>query len=396
MVTLSRRVRAFLIGLFSVFLVQAQESAGERPQDVWTGVQRIVAVGGVSGDYKHFEKLLRSARLIDKKGNWSGGKTHLVQTGDVLGRGPDSRKVMELLMKLEEQAGEAGGYVHALIGNHEAMNLYGDLRYVSPDEFKAFRDENSKMVRNRLYQEALAEWRRKESESENPALEDRAGTLAKRRLLAFEKKWNAERPLGYFEYRVAFGPNGRYTNWILGHNALIRINDTLFMHGGISPKYASKSMGEINETIREELKDVEKVLGGLAADREGPLWYRGLARGEETSLQSHVAALLRQHQVKRIVEGHTHMPGTIVPRFDGSVLAIDAELSRGRLGCLLTESGKVYAMHGTRKLEIPTDSGEDLLRYFRRVATLLRPTSRRLQNMIEELEETLVPSQNGD
>ena len=82
--------------------------------------------------------MLASAGLIDGNGNWTGGKTHLVQTGDVVDRGPDSRAVMDLLMKLEKQAAAAGGAVHALIGNHEAMDVYGDLRYVSPGEFASY------------------------------------------------------------------------------------------------------------------------------------------------------------------------------------------------------------------------------------------------------------------
>ena len=50
-------------------------------------------------------------------------------------------------MKLEKQAQEAGGRVHCLLGNHEAMDIYGDLRYISPGEYAAFRDENSEKIR---------------------------------------------------------------------------------------------------------------------------------------------------------------------------------------------------------------------------------------------------------
>jgi hypothetical protein len=112
-------------------------------QDTWTGVDRVVAVGDVHGDYDAFVAILRAAEVIDSKGRWSGAKTHLVQTGDVLDRGADSRKAMDLLMSLEKQAAKAGGRVHALIGNHEAMNMYGDLRYADPGEFAAFKTADS-------------------------------------------------------------------------------------------------------------------------------------------------------------------------------------------------------------------------------------------------------------
>src|SRR5262245_10688082 len=97
-------------------------------QSEFSGVERVVAVGDVHGDYAGFVWVLRAAGIIDAKERWIGGKAHLVQTGDVVDRGGDSRKAMDLLMSLEKQAAKAGGRVHALIGNHEAMNLYGDLR----------------------------------------------------------------------------------------------------------------------------------------------------------------------------------------------------------------------------------------------------------------------------
>lgn len=149
---LRRRPFATPSRLILLVLLQAQLWAAA-DEDVWTGVERVVAVGDVHGDCDQLVSLLRSAELLDAQGNWSGGGTHLVQTGDLLDRGPDSRKAMDLLMKLEEQARSAGGRVHVLIGNHEAMNVYGDLRYVSPGEYAAFRDADSEKAREALYAE---------------------------------------------------------------------------------------------------------------------------------------------------------------------------------------------------------------------------------------------------
>lgn len=109
----------------------------------WNGVKRVVAVGDVHGAYENFVEVLEGAGLIDARLQWIGGRAHLVQTGDVLDRGPDSRKVMDLLMELEVQAEKAGGRVHALIGNHEAMNVAGFLDYVSPREFHSYTDPRS-------------------------------------------------------------------------------------------------------------------------------------------------------------------------------------------------------------------------------------------------------------
>ena len=85
-------------------------------QDSWEAVDRVVAVGDVHGDHEQFVTVLRDAGLVDARLDWVGGGTHLVQTGDRLDRGAESRKVMDLLMRLEKQAKKAGGRVRAWSG----------------------------------------------------------------------------------------------------------------------------------------------------------------------------------------------------------------------------------------------------------------------------------------
>ena len=84
--------------------------------------------------------------MVDANLNWSGGNTHLVSLGDLIDSGPGSRKVVELLMKLEGQAEQAGGAVHLVLGNHEVMVMTGDLRYVSPEEFAAFAPDETRLT----------------------------------------------------------------------------------------------------------------------------------------------------------------------------------------------------------------------------------------------------------
>jgi Calcineurin-like phosphoesterase. len=349
-----------------------------RAQDVWSGVERIVAVGDVHGDLNQFHTLLREAGVIDQRDRWSGGRTHLVQVGDVPDRGPDTRKIMDLLMRLESQARKAGGNVHALIGNHEAMNLYGDLRYVTSEEFDAFRTGASEQVREAFFEQHVEELKRNPPAQGLPEFD-----------AAYRKKWNHEHPLGYFEHRLNFGPNGRYGRWIRGHNAVVKINDTLFLHGGISPKYAAMSAEQINAAVRAELSDFAKLEGGLTLDQEGPLWYRGLAQEDEAALAPHVEALLRSHKAQRIVVGHTPTPGAVLPRFQGRVVAIDVGLSKAygaRRACLILEQGRPYALHRGKKLPLPADSGAGLLAYLREAAALDPPPSP-LGALLKRMEE---------
>src|SRR6188768_2119025 len=105
--------------------------------------ERIVAVGDIHGGYDRFVAVLRAAGVINNRDRWSGGRTVFVQTGDVVDRGPDSRRALDLLRRLERDAERDGGRVYALLGNHEVMRMVGDWRYVSEREYAAFRTIDS-------------------------------------------------------------------------------------------------------------------------------------------------------------------------------------------------------------------------------------------------------------
>ncbi len=326
-------------------------------QDTFTGVKRIVAVGDVHGGYDEFVTILRAAGMIDGSDQWTGGATHLVQTGDLLDRGARSRKVMDLLIALEPQAKKAKGRVHALLGNHEAMNIYGDLRYVSAGEYDSYKGSDSADLRDRAYAKMADP-----AQKANPA---------------YRNKWLEEHPLGWVEHRQAFSPSGQYGKVLREKNALVKINDTLFLHGGISQKYAATSIGDLNKRIRAELKDFALLEGGTAMDEQGPFWYRGLASDPEEPLSALVDSVLTSFGVTRIVLGHTPTAGAVVPRFGGRVVLIDVGLSKGYNGspaCLLIEDGVAFALHRGMKLALPAGK-TDPLGYLREAAKLDPPGS---------------------
>jgi hypothetical protein len=151
---------------------------------------------------------------------------------------------------------------------------------------------------------------------------------------------------------------------------VIRINDVLFLHGGISPKHARKTRREFNATVRRELAEPERLLPGLATDTQGPLWYRGLAEGESSEIESHLRGALRFHGVRRIVIGHTVTRTAILPRFEGRVVNIDLGLSRfyGRPpACLVMEAASVYVIHRGTKISLPGSGKDELADYLKAV-----------------------------
>jgi hypothetical protein len=296
-------------------------------QDSFKDVQRIVAVGDIHGDYDQLVNVLRSAELIDKSNHWVGGKTHLVQTGDILDRGTDGKKVMDLLMELEPQAKKAGGRIHSLIGNHEAMNVYGDFRYVMPEEFETY--------------------------------------------ITGKIKASPGHPLGYSDRKKAFDVDGVYGKWIRQKNAVLKINDILFLHAGISPKYEKTGVSTINTEIREELNNFEKLQGGMAQDPDGPLWYRGLAQTPESALGPQVDPALKSYGVQHIVIGHSIQPA-ILPRAGGKVITIDVGMSKvlgGAPAALVVEDGKFFVLHRGTRLELPLDGG-DVVAYLKAASAL--------------------------
>ena len=368
--------------------------------------ERIVAVGDVHGDWDSLVAILQRADLIDSRHRWTGGKATLVQTGDFLDRGANVREVMDLLMALEKRAPKAGGQVVVLLGNHEVMNLYGDLRYVTAETYARFGDKNSEKRRQAAYRNyAQLLTARAEALQQTPTV------LSPQK----EQEWKQARPLGFIEHREAFSPEGKYGRWLRERPALVRLGDTIFLHGGISPQLGPGTLEQINDRIRQEIRAfdayrkylVEKNLilpfstleemtraammevearrarpteqdtregqgatpvekenehvrllenflrhpEWLSVHSEGPLWYRGFAETREEEGAASVASLLRTHGAAHFVVGHTFQrSGRIQARLSGRVFLIDTGmLTRyypgGRAAALEIQDGKFTAIY---------------------------------------------------
>ncbi len=369
--------------------------------------QRVVAVGDVHGDFDALVRILRAAGVINESLQWSGGSTVLVQTGDVLDRGPKSRQVMDLLMALEKQAPKSGGRVMALLGNHEVMNLMGDLRYVSPEEYAAFTDAKSEERRRSGFRE-YSEWR-KSRDGMAPA-----GP-------GFEQEWMQSHPPGFFEHRQAFSALGKYGRWLRERAAVARVGGTVFLHGGIHPKLAGVGVEQMNKNIREELRVFDSYITQLIQQKlvhssftlyqtaaavkseldrrkaavaareaeaaakgktykppledqrhmkwledflsygqwysvhpDGPLWFRGFADWPEAE-DAKVRSVLQQMGAEHAVVGHTPQPDRSVrSRFGGKVFLIDTGMlstyyKGGQASALEISGGKFTAIYHDRR-----------------------------------------------
>ena len=329
--------RPFAILFVAVFVALTPPPLPAASNCEWDGIERIVAIGDVHGAYDRFVEILKVTGIIDNELRWAGGRTHVVQTGDILDRGDDSRKAMDLLRRLERPAQSAGGSLHALLGNHEVARMLGDLRYVAPGEYAAFVTSKSDSTRD-AYLKTLTGGR---------------DELIK------------QMPLGFVEMRQAFGRDGDYGRWLRQLPVAAKINGFMFLHGGISPAVAPLGCAEINDQVRRELtNDLEKTranpLVSLAARADGPLWYRGLAQEPDT-FAPQVTEILAKAHARAIVVGHTVTPTSrITTRFDGHVIEIDtgmqpAYIPNGRASALEIRGGEATAIYVDRRdpVELP-------------------------------------------
>jgi hypothetical protein len=229
---------------------------------------RIVVLGDVHGDTDRARDALKLAQLIDENDNWIGKDTILVQLGDLTDRGDDSRGSIALFRKLQQDAPKSGGQVVVLIGNHEAMNMQGDWRYVSSGDIAIY---GGKEARKAAYQDT--------------------------------------------------GEDGKYIKTL---PSVVKLGDTVFVHGGILPTWANKGIDTINEEIHATLQP-----GKMTTDPNHPLWYRGFVQGNAQQECALLDESLKALGARRMVVGHTRTDGgQIRVRCSGALIAADVSLSR--------------------------------------------------------------------
>lgn len=338
---------------------------------------RIVVVGDIHGDYDNFVEILREVRLTDPMDSWIGGTDQLVQLGDAPDRGPDTLKIIRFLKALSEQAAEAGGQVHALIGNHESMNMQGDLRYVHPGEYQAFVDSESKARRDRFFAMTVEQIKWSKPQRKWPEFD-----------AAYRADWDTQYPLGYLEHRAAWAPTGELGQWVLGNSAVVMLNTTLFLHGGLNIKAPFKPVSEINTRVRTELAAPDNLSDRALVNRaDGPLWYRGLATMAETKKnQTAVERMLAFYGAERMVVGHTPILGTLLPRFNGRVVLADVGLSDhygGAIAALVLEDGSAWLYQKGQRIELPT-SVDERMQYLLKVKPLV-PRPQRIDGYLKTL-----------
>jgi len=263
-------------------------SYGDEQPYILPPVNRIIVIGDLHGDLDITLRSLRIAKLIDKNNNWIGGNTVVVQNGDQVDRCryngiPCSDKlatpndegnditILELFTKLHKQAQLQGGAVYSLLGNHELMNVDGDLRYVSHLGLKQF---NNSIVNGNLIKD---------------------GETARKML---------------------FSPGNKYADFLAcTRQVVLIIGKNIFIHGGILPKiilkYSVKSINQLMTLyLLGRIKQKDKLYKDIFHSQDfSPLWSRlqsmMVINNNDNSCNEMLTPLQYIYNVNNIYVGHT-------------------------------------------------------------------------------------------
>jgi hypothetical protein len=181
-----------------------------------------------------------------------------------------------------------------------------------------------------------------------------------------------------------------------------KVDDSIFLHGGINPALGLKSVDQLNSAAKAEIQafdtitryminkelalpfytleefahaadeEVQKtkatteearthiqILRGLleagnwlTLHNEGPLWFRGYHSWPAAEGEPRLQELLQTFGVKRVVVSHTPQAnGQIRQRFGGKVFLIDTGMIAGRPSALEISGGRIGALYMDRQTD---------------------------------------------
>lgn len=297
---------------------------------------RIIAIGDLHGDLDLTLRCLKLAKVIDNKGNWIGGKTIVVQTGDKVdgcrpipgvnscGNGSrrnissetsmtnsssstnntassqrpdlndseeynadDDIKILELFYDLHKKAKPHGGAVYSLLGNHELMNVEGNLKYVSKKALEQFADYNDGKIN---FKEAYS--------------------------------YLSPKDRGVVARRYAFSPGNKWAKFLACTNiGCMIIGSFLFVHAGIVPQFiadlnikTNKDLTKINHLVRLWLLDLikkDQIHKIVAGESSSLFWERVLGNlpsnlpDTDNRCKQYLDPVLKLFNIGNMVIGHT-------------------------------------------------------------------------------------------
>jgi len=253
---------------------------------------KIAALSDIHGQLDLAIEIFKNNKIIDENLNWSYGNGHLVIVGDLFDRGDKVTELLWFVYNLEKQAEKQGGKVHVLLGNHEYMVLLKDLRYI-------------------------------------------------------HKKYRLTTQVFRKTYDNLFNNSTLLGKWLRSKATIIKINDKVFVHGGISENFIKKNpdLDETNNFMRQSLLRQPAIVNNDSTlykyfDNDGPIWYRGYFL--DSLKNRSIKSVLRSLKAKHVVVGHTSQK-RIEALFKCKIIGVDSSIKYGKYGeILLIENDEFF------------------------------------------------------
>lgn len=272
-------------------------------KSVFKGVQKIAALSDIHGQYDLAIEILINNNIIDKSLNWSFGNGHFVIVGDVFDRGDEVLEMLWLIFNLEKQAEKVGGKVHYLLGNHEYMVLHKDLRYLH-EKYK----QTSKILN--------------------------------------------------IDYDKLFGNDTVLGRWLRSKSTIVKLNDQIFVHGGVSKAFLKDQdfeLEKINSIMRNSIDKSKEEMNSTDFYEKyyglnSLIWYRGYFQDDLPNTE--IVELLDMMNSKQIVVGHCSND-TVVSLCNNKIFGVDSSIKKGRYGEILFIEGDTFSAgtkDGTRRV----------------------------------------------
>eukprot|EP00158_Paraphelidium_tribonemae_P002835 Partr_v1_DN25710_c6_g1_i1_m74680 putative NA len=234
------RLRTILLSFLRTLMLAGVFADGQIfvpiPMDEINANLVTYAFGDFHGDLASFLQNLETVNLIksetpeailsdfdngkDPRITWIGGDVNLVITGDILDLGLHDIQIWEIVRFLYPIVKQKGGHLEALLGNHEINNFEANFAEVHPS-----------LVMNE---------------------QQRAARI---------KRLSIRHPLGRF---------------MRGLRAAVQIGQTVFVHGGLEPRFAKLSLKTINYALRYNLLHPNMPIpySHKIFNDNGPFWSR--------------------------------------------------------------------------------------------------------------------------
>lgn len=257
--------------------------------------ESLLVLTDIHGDIEYLDSALQQVGVTNSLHQWQWGKNQLVILGDSIDRGPADRQVLWRLYQLYQQAKEAGGALHFVLGNHEQYGLDGNHFLFHPDH------------------------------------------RAKLATLIPPKQAYSEATL--------------IGEWLRTRPVMIKIADILFVHGGLSDLHLhqDRSIEDINNAALAYYR------GGAVSEQmlaliKGPLavtQFRGQIRKQKshTPTPEQLRLILQKYGANTLVVGHSSVPN-LIPFEGGIVWPAHAEPGAGEV--LWIQGGEI----GVKKLAL--------------------------------------------